>query len=169
MTEQLAVVRATPADVDEVLDLLAEAAAWLRERGLHQWPRRFPREQIAESVVRGETYLARAGETTVATLALQWADPFFWGEREPDAGYVHRVAVRRSFAGRGLGEELLEWADEQVRARGRRYLRLDCMAANARLRRYYEELGFAHCGDVARGEWLASLYERPCGLTAAPP
>jgi ribosomal protein S18 acetylase RimI-like enzyme len=162
----LEVVRATESDVDEVLDLLAEAAAWLRERSIEQWPPRFPREQIAASVARGETYLARSGDVTAATIALQWDDSFFWGERSPDAGYVHRVAVRRPFAGRGLGVELLDWADGRIAARGRRYLRLDCKAENPRLRAYYERLGFEHRGDVERGTWRASLYERRCGAPA---
>jgi ribosomal protein S18 acetylase RimI-like enzyme len=158
----LGVVRATADDVDEGLDVLAEAAAWLRERGIEQWPRRFPRGQIQESVARGETYVARYGDVTAGTLALQWDDAFFWGERPPDAGYVHRVAVRRAFAGAGLGARLIEWADREAAACGRRYLRLDCMAENQRLRKYYERLGFEHRSDVERGAWRASLYERPC-------
>ena len=36
------------------------------------------------------------------------------------------------------------------------------MAENARLRRYYEALGFEHRRDVERGTWRASLYERLC-------
>ena len=156
------VVPATPDDLDDVLDLLAEAASWLRARGIEQWPTCFPREQIAESIARGETHVVREGATAVATLALQWEDPFFWGERPPDAGYVHRVAVRRAFAGRGLGVQLLDWADQQIAARGRRYLRLDCMAENTGLCAYYEGLGFERRGEVARGAWRASLYERPC-------
>lgn len=31
-----------PGEVDVVLDLLAEAAVWLRSSGIEQWPRRFP-------------------------------------------------------------------------------------------------------------------------------
>jgi ribosomal protein S18 acetylase RimI-like enzyme len=161
VSSELRVVQASPEDVEEVCDLLAEAAAWMRGRGIEQWPRRFPRTQIAESVARGETYLARLGDATAGTLALEWEDPLFWGDRPRDAGYVHRVAVRRAFAGRGLGARLVDWAAERVVARGRRYLRLDCMAQNARLRRYYEELGFEHRGDVERGKWRASIYERP--------
>jgi ribosomal protein S18 acetylase RimI-like enzyme len=156
----IGIVPATADDVDEVLDVLAEAAAWLRERGIEQWPSRFPRAQIVESIGRGETYLVHEGDSTVATFALQWEDPLFWGDRPPDGGYVHRVAVVRAFAGRGLGARIVDWAAEQVAARGRRYLRLDCMAENGRLRRYYEELGFEHRGDVERGTWGASLYER---------
>jgi GNAT superfamily N-acetyltransferase len=86
-------------------------------------------------------------------------------------GYVHRLAVRRSCAGRGIGYRLLDWADMQVRANGGSRLRLDVVTDNGPLRRYYEAAGFVHRADVdgmhvPRGgtptPWRTSLYERPC-------
>jgi GNAT superfamily N-acetyltransferase len=50
--------------------------------------------------------------------------------------------------GSGIGEQLLAWASQQVVDRGCRYLRLDCVATNTVLRRYYERFGFVYCGDV---------------------
>lgn len=73
---------------------------------------------------------------------MAWADPL------GKAGYVRRLAVRRSHAGQGLGSQLLDWAADQVGAAGKRLLRLDCVAENAGLRRYYEGVGFTHLGDV---------------------
>ena len=67
-------------------------------------------------------------------------------EAVDDAGYVHRLAVPRR--GTGQGQRLLGWAAQQVTDRGRSHLRLDCVATNGELRRYYERLGFAYCGDT---------------------
>ena len=172
-TQDLSVRPAALHDVDVVLDLLAEAAAWTAEIGHGNWPAPFPRGPVAANAEAGELYLAsRAGEI-VGTLALQWRDPYFWGEAGEDgrAGYVHRVAVRRRCAGVGIGAQLLAWADDEIRARGGVVLRLDVVSHNAPLRRYYENVGFAHVRDVA-GEWTSrdgtkrawqtSLYERPC-------
>jgi hypothetical protein len=41
-----------------------------------------------------------------------------------------------------VGERLLEWAVDTIAARGRLFARLDAMASNAALCRYYEERGF---------------------------
>jgi ribosomal protein S18 acetylase RimI-like enzyme len=152
------VERAGPEELGKVADVLSEAAAWLRSRGIEQWPHPHPAEWVDASIQRGETYLARVGGVIAGTITLRWEDPAFWGEQPPVAGYVHGVAVRREFA--GLGSELLEWADEQVRAAGRKLVRLDCRTENDALRRYYELHGFAHRGDTKVGDFRTSLYER---------
>jgi ribosomal protein S18 acetylase RimI-like enzyme len=82
------------------------------------------------------------------------------GEQEPDAGYVHRLAVRRAYAGRGMGRALLEWAAAQTAGSGRVWLRLDCMADNRRLCHYYESLGFVQRGIVGNDRWSGRLYEQ---------
>ena len=160
MTEEPTVARAGIEDLDEVVAILSEAARWLLARGIVQWPDPFPPELIAPGVERDEVYLAQIDGKPAATVTLQWEDPAFCGERPPDAGYVHRLAVRREYAGRGLGSVLLDWAEGEVRAEGRSFVRLDCMRDNPVVRGYYEALGFERRGERDMGSWAAALYER---------
>jgi ribosomal protein S18 acetylase RimI-like enzyme len=151
------------ADVEElndVVEVLSEAAAWLRSRGIEQWPHPFPADWVKPSIERGETYLVRENGAVAGTITLRWEDVAFWGEEPPVAGYVHGIAVRREFA--GLGPEVLEWAAQRVREEGRELLRLDCRTDNAELRRYYECQGFRHRGDTTVDDFRTSLYERRC-------
>jgi len=158
-----------------VLEILAEAAAWMRGRGHENWPDRFPRHFIESHATADELHVVEIDGSIVATLTLQWSDARFWGETDPEAGYVHRLAVRRHHAGQRLGYRLLDWAGEQVLARGRELLRLDVLSTNAPLREYYERAGFAYRRDVegeelwrdgTRWSWRTSLYERPCRRAA---
>ena len=159
---ELDVTRSELADVDEIVGTLSEAARWLLSRGIRQWPDPFPRERVERLVCRGDVYLARLDGKPVATLALQWADPAFWGEQPDEAGYVHALAVRRSHGGRGLGSRLLDWAEAEVVARGREFLRLDCLTENDALRRYYEGQGFEPRGEVVVDDFVAMRFERRC-------
>jgi len=161
---------AGPDDVDAAGTVLAEATAWLRSRGIVQWPARFSTEFLLEGAARGELYVASLGGETVGTVTLQWSDPPFWGDRA-DAGFVHRLAVSRSHP--GLGPAIMSWAEQQVADRDRRFVCLDCLSDNVRLRRYYEELGFRAVGEIAGpaghptdpglGGWRAALYEKKVG------
>jgi GNAT superfamily N-acetyltransferase len=138
-------LRAGPREINDVLAVFDEVAAWLGERGVQQWPPRFEREWIEPALLAGDTWLAVDDGQVLATVTLDRADGLWVGLPAP-AAYVHRLAVRRVAA--GLGTRILDWAAATAAAEGRHYLRLDCVATNRRLRDYYAAAGFQHRGDV---------------------
>jgi ribosomal protein S18 acetylase RimI-like enzyme len=175
--DEIEIGPAEPGELGVVLDILVEAAHWQTARGLTQWfPELFTivlRAEIERQIGAGEVYLARIDGEAVGTLTLQWADEPVWGPQPDDAGYVHRLAVRRGQAGRGIGRALLDWAGARCAAEGRAYLRLDTMSSNADLRAHYERLGFEFRGVNPGPVWKPARYERPAaagdGAPAAPP
>ncbi|HTZ61440.1 MAG TPA: GNAT family N-acetyltransferase [Thermoplasmata archaeon] len=161
-TDELRMRVARPIDLPEILEILADVSEWEVEEGLpHPWPNPFPASRLLPSIDREELYLADLrGGVGAGTVTLQWSDAPFWGERPPDAGYVHRLAVRRRHAGRGVGRRILEWAASETQARGRAYVRLDCLEDAPRLHRYYEAAGFSPRGTVTVGGLRCALFER---------
>lgn len=161
---QLTIAQAQPSDLETVLTILEEAAQWLTSRSIEQWSpgafRGTHRQFIVDHLNQGEVYLAKVDGEAIGTIRLQWSDKSTWGEMPDDAGYVHSLAIRRAFAGKGVGQQLLQWAEKTVAVNGKHYLRLDCMKENSALRRYYEQAGFIHRGDVEGNSWKASLYEK---------
>jgi len=156
------VKRARHEDADTVAELLDEATVWVGELGFEQWPLPFPRDELAEAIDRGEVYVVEGeDDEPVATLALLQNDPKYWGDRPQDALYLHKFAVRRDRAGRGVGAAVVEWANAEAAEAGREFLRLDCLCDNPRIRDYYEDLGFEHRGDLVLNGRNMSLYERP--------
>jgi ribosomal protein S18 acetylase RimI-like enzyme len=162
---------ATPADLDDVLEVLNEAARWLNSRGIKQWPiDGFPRDLIAGDISRGEVYLARRARRAVGSFTLQSSDELFWPGATEAASYIHRIAVRRE--ARGLGIELLKFAERVTAAAGRKILRLDCFSGNDVLCNYYERAGFVRRADneidpggdptvpESTGRFLARQYEK---------
>jgi ribosomal protein S18 acetylase RimI-like enzyme len=158
---QVEIVRAQPADLESVADILEEAGRWLQARGIDQWdavltPRE--KERLAQRIAAGEVYVARHAGESLGTLTLQDTDVAVWGKVRGTAYYIHNFAVRRSAA--GLGRALLRWAEATAQAAGKHYLRLDCWGANAALCRYYEAAGFHSRGRRDMRGWLCALYEK---------
>lgn len=158
-----------------VTDILTEAASWQAARGWPSWRVPFPRGIVEESIARRETYVLRLNETAVGTLALSWDDPTFWGSQPPDAGYLHRLAIRRRASALDLGAVMVQWAQRKVAQASRGWLRLDCAATNEPLRAYYEALGFVLVleADVelppnlgVANPWPAALYQLECSPVA---
>jgi GNAT superfamily N-acetyltransferase len=160
----LSIKQAGPSDLDTIINMLEEAASWLASRGIDQWmPGSFlgPRyDSIDDQVNRGEIYLAILDGMPAGTLTLQWEDKKFWGDVPDDAAYVHRIAIRRVYAGKGLGLRLLQWAESTAATAGKTCLRLDCMAENAALCEYYERAGFGDRGEIRGKGWRGRLYEK---------
>ncbi len=161
---------ARPTEESVVEGLLTEVARWETERGYAgAWPVPFPMDRIRERLVGGDVYLAGPpGEAPVATVTLQWEDVPYWGERPPDAGYVHRLAVRPPFHRQGWGRRLVDWTEATTRRRGRDWLRLDCATENPRIRRYYAELGFREVGATTVGRLALTLLEKWIGPGRGP-
>jgi GNAT superfamily N-acetyltransferase len=79
--------------------------------------------------------------------------------REGESAFVHRMAVRREYAGGAVSTALLTWAVDRTRALGRRYLRLDCDASRPKLRLVYERFGFQYHSDRHVGPYHVARYE----------
>jgi GNAT superfamily N-acetyltransferase len=151
---------ATLDDVPAVAAILDEATAFVRSKGTDQWPVPFPQGELRERVVGDELYVVELDGETAGTFTLLLDDPWFWGAREADAVYLHMLAIRRSYAGRGLGTRVVAWIARHARTCGRAFIRLDCQRDLAGIRRYYEGLGFELQGEKENGRFAWALYER---------
>jgi GNAT superfamily N-acetyltransferase len=93
-------------------------------------------------------------------VKFQLEDTLFWPDvPRGQSAFVHRLAVRRQFAGGVVSTVLLDWAVGRARTLGKTYLRLDCEASRLRLRAVYERFGFRHHSDRQVGANFVARYE----------
>jgi ribosomal protein S18 acetylase RimI-like enzyme len=158
--DTLTIRPAQMADLDEVVAIEEDATSWLRSRGIDPGqPPRPLREIFAERIARGQMYVALIGGQPAANMALTSQDDL-WTDLPGSALYVHGLMVRRVFAGRQIGRELLRWAEKRAAEQGKPLLRLDCNADNLALRAYYEGAGFTPRGEVVLPHRVAARLER---------
>jgi hypothetical protein len=136
---QLSIRQATPQDIDAVAEILGEAARWLEEQGMPMWHQdELQPNRIVADVDSGQFFLAECDGVPAGAIRFQLEDRLFWPDvPQDDSVFVHRLAVRRRFAGGEVSSALLLWAIARTHTLGRRYLRLDCEASRARLRAVY--------------------------------
>jgi GNAT superfamily N-acetyltransferase len=134
---------AAAADVAAILDVMRDGAVRMAEKGGGEWDvEKLTPAMAMPFVERGEFVVARVGGEVVGCCTLTRADPEFWPDDPPgEATYIHRLAVRRSFAGGGVTRRLVEHCLDLTRGWGCRALRLDC---HPRLHQVYLRLGFTH-------------------------
>ncbi|SOD86530.1 GNAT family N-acetyltransferase [Streptomyces sp. Ag109_G2-15] len=115
-----------------------------------QWrPGELDESHFRRILASGEVWLAEADGRLAGAWELWWEDEDAWGPQPPVAGYVYRLMVDRGSAPPGTGRPLLQAAERRVAAAGRALVRLDCLAGNERLNRYYLNAGYQAVGHKA--------------------
>ena len=118
-------------------------------------------ERIADDVRGGEFFVAEVEGVVAGAVKFQLRDELFWPDVPgDDAAYVHRLVVRRAYAGGAVSKAMLAWAAERARSLRKRFLRLDVEAARPRLRLIYEQAGFRHHSDRQVGPYFVARYEQ---------
>jgi GNAT superfamily N-acetyltransferase len=144
-----------------VSDILREAARWLEELGRPLWREdELNSASVVADVAAGVFFIAECSGDAAGIVRFQLEDSVFWPDvPQGEAAYIHRLAVRRRYAGTGLSAALLRWSVQHTQGLGRRALRLDCEASRPRLRAVYESFGFRHRDDRQVGPYFVSRYE----------
>lgn len=155
--------QATPADVEAVSSVLAEAAAWLESQGMPLWRAgELTPDIISADIAAGTFFIATMHDEIAGTVKFQLEDPQSWPEASPgEATYLHRFAVRRAHAGGAVASAILDWAVQRTSDLGRSWLRLDCEAARPRLRAMYERYGFRFHSETQVGPYHVARYQYP--------
>ncbi len=164
------VQRAYANDLGEVLDLFDSVQAWLVACGLkEQWGSapfsvdEMQRRRFAVWIRAGHFFLIKLNGEVVGTLVFSPEPPDYarnaCGERVPGS-YLEAFAVRRDYAGQGVGTTLLNWAEHEALSRGSDILRLDCWAENEVLRSYYRRAGFSEAALLMLGDWHGVMFEK---------
>ncbi len=133
-------------DVKAAIAVMLEAARWLDKRGQGLWTQaqiqRLPKQYPADAFLT----LTVDGQAAVAALLID-TDPLVWPQVPPGtSGFLHKMAVRRAFAGRGLAVQMLQYAAQLCNNEGKSHLRLDCDASREKLIALYQSAGFTCVG-----------------------
>jgi GNAT superfamily N-acetyltransferase len=157
----LVVRQASEKDSALVGDILAEVARWLDERGTPMWKaNELSAKQVLADVEEGLFFIGEIQGNSVCVVKFQLEDALFWPDiPRGKSAFIHRLAIRRKFAGGDVSSALLLWAARRAQSLGRPFLRLDCEASRLKLRAIYERFGFVHHSDRQVGPYYVSRYE----------
>jgi len=158
---EVTIRQATPQDIETISAILLEAAHWLDQTGRTLWrDGELLPERITADVTAGLFFLAECDGEPAGTIKFQLEDLLHWPDLpQHDSAYIHRLAVRRRFAGGTVSSAMMRWAVERTRSLGRRHLRLDCEASRNALRAVYERFGFRHHSDKQAGPYFIARYD----------
>ena len=162
---EIQIRQAESGDVNAVSAILTEASAWLEGRGMGMWRAgELTPARVFQDVSEGLFFLGEATGEPVGTIKFQMSDFEFWPDvPQTEAAFIHRLAVRREYAGGTVSFGLLSWAARRTSSLGRPFLRLDCEASRPKLRAVYERFGFRLHSDRQVGPYYVARYQLAVG------
>lgn len=152
----------TPKEFETVYDILHENALWLSLKNIIQWPLDWleaKRLEIQESIELGMFYADDIDNEIAAIVEIKSVPEDIWKNDKIFALYIHKLAIRRKFTNEKFGRKIIHLIEAKAINEGAKYLRLDCVAHNDKLRQYYEACGFTLKTKVNSGEVILALYE----------
>lgn len=142
-------------DVDQIVEIMNQAKAYFKEKGIPQWQGDYPDEtDVMEDIRNDGAYVISDGNDVIGYS-------FIAGIHEPNYDHiegkwlnsnlyyvVHRTCISNTCKGHGIASILISFAKEKALAEGLHDIRIDTHEMNHSMRRLIEKSGFAYCGVI---------------------
>jgi len=144
MIDMVEIVNASEKDISVVEDILLDAVRWLESVGEPLWDeRQVGWARLSREFKICDFWIALSDGASAACMAVVDHDPVLWPDVVKGTSlFIHKLAVKRFAAGKGLSDALIAHAKSLCAERGIAALRLDCDSARPKLRAVYERNGF---------------------------
>jgi ribosomal protein S18 acetylase RimI-like enzyme len=149
-------------EAELAVQIMREVAQWCIDIGKPMWAlEELTQEKLLSGPLSSVNFVvARFDGSPAASMILQWHDPAFWpAVKENESAFIHKLCVRRNFAGRNLSTKMVGYAVSESKKKLIEYVRLDTDFANPRLCSLYEGMGFVKAGRKRVNGRDYALYE----------
>jgi Acetyltransferase (GNAT) family. len=139
------VKQAAECDIPIIEEILLDAVNWLSKSGLqNQWNESSVKwSNLSKSYKINNFYIAYQNGLPAACMALTDFDPTYWPNiPKGESLYLHKVAVKRAIAGKGISKELIDFSKKLALNYCIKAIRLNCNQHRSKLRAVYENQGF---------------------------
>ena len=151
----MVILPATEADLQAVIELVAQGRAALARQGVDQWQDGYPSpETIRRDLLRGDGRIVRIDGAAAAYAAFVFdGEPAYaeidgtWLDHAPYV-VLHRLAVAQEVKGQGIATEFMRRTMTLARERGTGSFRIDTNFDNRCMLRLLAKFGFVRCGEI---------------------
>ena len=143
-------------DVEDILTIIEQAQAYLKEAGINQWQNNYPNsETICRDIDHQESYVLMEGDAIVATTALSFKEEktyrsIYEGQWISNKEYavIHRLAVNHNDKGSGVASKVICFVEKICLDKGITSIKVDTHENNRSMQRLLEKNKFQYCGII---------------------
>ncbi len=146
--------RSKISDLHEIKRLTESCAVAMQERGIFQWNEHYPSLEKLENDITSEELFVLIHDDRISGMIVLTAHmdeeyiPIEWLTSNNSNLYIHRLAIAPEYWGKGLGQKMMEFAEEFARKNDYSSIRLDTFSQNKRNQNFYEARCYKKLGDI---------------------
>lgn len=167
MNPEIQLRKAETRDCDIIWDIIQQAIERRRIDGSNQWQQGYPNLGTVESdIEKGFGYVLTVdGEIAVYTALILNDEPAYssiegaWLSNG-EFVVVHRVAIDKKFAGKGMVKILFDHIEEFTRSQHIQSIKVDTNFDNLAMLKILEAKGYTYCGEVFLAGGVRKAFEK---------
>ena len=138
------IVTASQRDIPVIENILMDTVLWLNSVGQPLWhANQITWSKLSENFSYDNFVIVLLDGKPSTCMAVVDYDPVFWPNiAKGQSLFIHKLAVKRFAAGKGLSDALINHAKSMCLNMGISSLRLDCHSLIPKLRNVYKRNGF---------------------------
>lgn len=148
--------QAMPKELEQVMQIIRQAQADLKEAGINQWQNNYPNEEVIQAdIIKGQSYVLVEREKVLATVVVSFkGEPTYdniyegkWLSSMPYA-VVHRIAVSKACKGQGVASILMHHIEAISLIRNVKSIKVDTHPDNEAMKCLLDKNEFTYCGVI---------------------
>ena len=141
-------------DINTILNITKSCAAHMIQNGIYQWNEHYPdKSSFVNDAENNDLYVDVENEEIIACISLcikmdEVYMPITWKTKNQNNLYIHRLAVHPDFQKKGVGKNLMDFAENYAREKLYKSIRLDTFSNNKRNLKFYESRGYQQLESI---------------------
>lgn len=141
-------------EIVDILELTKACAKHMEKKGIFQWNEVYPSKLAFEKdVSRKELFVLESenniiGCITITTFMDEEYIPVKWLTPNENNIYIHRLAIKPEYQGKGHAQQLMDFAENYACDKGYISIRLDTFSQNKRNQKFYEQRGYQKLENI---------------------
>lgn len=145
--------KAVSGDIKQIIDILNRTKLEMHSYNNFQWDENYPTEvDFINDIKKGNLFSIELEESLAGFVCVNTIEPveykgLNWSSTKT-AMVIHRMSVDPEFRRRGLGTELLKFAEELANKNNIEYLKTDTYSLNIKMNALFKKCGYAFIGEM---------------------
>jgi GNAT superfamily N-acetyltransferase len=146
--------KANYTDIKEIMNIIRDTVVEMHSDGNTQWDENYPQENdFLKDIQKGDLYVCERDGNLAGLVCINKIQPLEYKglpwSKEETAIIVHRMAVSQSYRRRGIGTELMAFAEEFAVQNNVQYLKTDTYSINTKMNAMFVKCGYKWVGEMS--------------------